>query len=236
MRKYDVIYILAENAANYEELRYSLRSIEKNMSHGDVWFYGGNPKGFVTDRAVRLHQNGRSKWEKVRNTLFAICQDPDVPARFWLFNDDFFIMQRLNSTKAVYNKTLADHYEHVKKIHGGWTSYSRALWYCEQALKAKDLPTLDFAVHVPMLIDKEKALEVLTAFPDCPMFRSLYGNYNQVDGVHMDDVKISDPTKEVDPEAALLSTSNKTFKYGLAGKYIRAAFPDPCKYEAGQNG
>lgn len=236
MRKYDVIYILAEEAADREELRYSLRSIEKNMTHGNVWFYGGVPVGFKPDKYKRLKQSGVSKWEKVRNTLYAICQDPNVPDRFWLFNDDFFIMQRLNSTKAVYNKTLRDHYEKVKAKHGGWTSYSRGLWYCEQALKAKDLPTLDYAVHVPMLIDKDKALETLKAFPDCPMFRSLYGNYNKVDGVHLADVKISDVTKAVDPEAALLSTSNKAFRRGLAGQYIREAFPDPCKYEAGFNG
>lgn len=235
MRKYDVIYIL-KDSGSYEELRYSLRSIEANMTHGDVWFYGGIPKGFVPDHAVRFVQKGMTKWEKVRSTLLAICNNPDVPSRFWLFNDDFYIMQRMTSTKAVYNKTLEEHYKHVESKHNGRTAYSKALRYCEEVLKAKGLPTLDYAVHVPMLIDKDKALETLKEFPSCPMFRSLYGNHHQVDGVHHADVKISDFNKLMDPEAAFLSTSNKSFRIGKIGEQLRATFPDPCKYEAGSNG
>ena len=235
MRKYDVIYILKAGGPS-EELRYSLRSIEANMTHGDVWFYGGIPNGFVPDHAVKFNQAGVTKWEKVRNTLYAICTDESVPARFWLFNDDFYILQRLNSTKPVYNKTLRDHYEHVEKKHGGRTAYSKALRFCEETLLAKGFPTLDYAVHVPMLIDKDKALETLKLFPECPMFRSLYGNYNNVDGIHRTDCKITELNARMEPEAAFLSTSNNSFKLGEVGKQIREAFPDPCKYEAGYNG
>ena len=235
MRKYDVIYILKEGGPS-EELRYSLRSIEANMSHGDVWFYGGIPAGFVPDHAVRFNQVGFTKWDKVRSTLIAICNNEEVPARFWLFNDDFYILQRMTSTKPVYNKTLRDHYEHVEKKHGGRTAYSKALRYCEKVLLEKDCPTLDYAVHVPILIEKEKALETLNAFPDCPMFRSLYGNYNQVEGVHASDVKITDFNKRIDTEAAFLSTSNKSFRFGEVGKQLQKIFPEPCKYEAGFNG
>ena len=235
MRKYDVIYIL-KDGGGAEELRYSLRSIEANMSHGDVWFYGGVPAGFVPDHAVRFNQTGATKWDKVRSTLIAICNNPEVPARFWLFNDDFYIMQRMTSTKPIYNKTLEEHYKHVESKHGGRTAYSKALRYCEEVLKAKGLPTLDYAVHVPMLLDKDKVLETLNAFPDCPMFRSLYGNYNQVEGIHHADVKISDYNKLMDPEAAFLSTSNKSFRLGKVGEQLRGIFPDPCKYEAGFDG
>lgn len=231
MRRYDVIYILKEGSG-FEELRYSLRSIEANMTHGDVWFYGGVPRGFVPDHAVRFHQRGLTKWDRVASTLKAICKDENVPARFWLFNDDFYIMQRMTSTKAIYNESLRCHYESVEKKHGGRTGYSRALRYCEQQLKAKDLPTLDYALHVPMLIDKDKALETLEAFPDCPMFRSLYGNYNRLEGVQMADVKIYDLNKQMDPETAFLSTSDKSFNFGEVGKQLRDIFPEPCKYEA----
>jgi len=235
MRKYDVIYILKEGAGA-EELRYSLRSIEANMTHGDVWFYGGVPEGLVPDHAVRYKQDGFTKWERVRNTLLAICKNPDVPDRFWLFNDDFYIMQRMTSTKPLYNKTLRDHYEHVEKKHGGRTAYSKALRYCEAVLKEKGLPTLDYALHVPMLIDKEKLLETLQAFPDCPMFRSLYGNYCEIGGVHHADVKISDLTARMDPETDYFSTSNKSFRIGEVGKQLRDIFSEPCKYEEGFNG
>lgn len=235
MRKYDVIYIL-KNGGSYEELRYSLRSIEANMTHGDVWFYGATPRGFVPDHAVRFIQKGSTKWEKVRNTLLAICKNENVPNRFWLFNDDFFILQRMTSTKPIYNGTLRDHYERIETRLNGKSAYSKALRYCEEVLQAKDLSTLDYALHVPLLIDKDKALETLTAFPDCPMFRSLYGNYNNIAGVEMADVKISDLKQSIEPEAAFLSTSNKSFTIGKVGKQLRTMFPERCKYEARYHG
>ena len=231
MRKYDVVYVLKEGA-DPSELRYSLRSIEKNMTHGDVWFYGGNPKGFVPDHAVRFVQKGFTKWDKVRSTLMAICKNDDIPDRFWLFNDDFYIMKRMTSTKPYYNKTLKDHYKHVEQKHGGRTAYSKALRYCEEVLKSKGCDTLDYAIHIPILVEKKKLLETLEVFPHCPMYRSLYGNYNKLDGVHHADVKISDLDKAADPDTDYLSTSNKSFRIGKVGEQLREWFPDPCRYEA----
>ena len=42
MKKYDVVYIL-KNDVKPDEIRYSLRSIEQNLEHGNVWFFGGIP-------------------------------------------------------------------------------------------------------------------------------------------------------------------------------------------------
>ena len=64
----DIVYILGDQPS-YEELRYSLRSIEQNFPHGLVWFVGAQPRGFTPDRAVKHIQTGESKWQKIRSSM-----------------------------------------------------------------------------------------------------------------------------------------------------------------------
>ena len=61
-KKIDSVYILKDEF-NCEELRYSLRSVEKNFPHRFVWFVGGQPKGFQPDRAIKHKQVGSTKWD-----------------------------------------------------------------------------------------------------------------------------------------------------------------------------
>ena len=84
MKRYDVVYILRADAKP-DELRYSLRSIEANMTHGKVWFFCGCPDGIVPDEHVRMVQAGLNKWERVRNTLIRVCKTGGVSDKFWLF-------------------------------------------------------------------------------------------------------------------------------------------------------
>ena len=98
-------------------------------------------------------------------------------------------------------------------------------------LTAAGLETKNYAVHMPILINKEKALATLDAFPDCPMFRSLYGNYNRIGGTWMRDVKIAGLDRLPDEESLFISTTDGSFGSGAVGRLIRERFPDPCKYE-----
>ena len=78
---------------------------------------------------------------------------------------------------------------------------------------------------------KEKALKTLDRFPFVPMFRSLYGNMNHINGVDTEDVKIATINREPDPEAELLSTSDNSWLAGKVGAFIRERFPDKSRFE-----
>lgn len=236
MKKYDVIYILKYDVAP-DELRYSLRSIEKNLPHGDVWFVCGQPFGLIPDRTITMRQKGILKWEKARSSMLKVCSNPHVPEKFWLFNDDFFVLKPVESEKPFFGGTLHDHILHVEhRYNDKHTGYTRALRYCELTLSESDLTTFDYALHLPMLIDKQKMLEALETFPDCPMFRSLYGNYASIGGSQHDDVKIVDMTETIPNDCDYVSTSNSSFDRGIVGKQIRSMFPDMCRYEYGYEG
>ena len=230
MRKYDVVYIL-KAGCSAEELRFSLRSIEANMTHGKVWFYCGCPAGITPDEHVPLVQTGLNKWERVRNTMVRVCKNDEITDKFWLFNDDFFVMSRMTRTVPFHRGELRDHIKGIEARHGRPSGYSRRLKICENMLRDAGLTTLDYALHIPILVDRQKGLEALQKFPDCPMFRSLYGNYAGIGGEYHEDVKTVNPDKIIPDGADFFSTSNKSFG-GEVRRQLEERFLEPCRYEA----
>ena len=226
----DIVYIL-RNDIEPQELRYSLRSL-KNFPHGKVWFFGGEPAYLRADGQKYVAQRGDTPWSRVSYTLRQVCEDNDVTEDFWLFNDDFFVMKPLQEYVPRYNGTLMEHVAEVEARHGGHPSaYTAELRQTAKALEAKGYDTKNYACHVPILINREKALKTLNEFPFVPMFRSLYGNQFDIGGVNLPDVKIAVINKEPDHEAELLSTADNSWLVGKIGAYIREQFPEPCRYE-----
>lgn len=225
----DIVYIL-KNGGTFEELRYSLRSLD-NFPHDNVWFYGGNPEGLIPDRQAAFQQDGKNKWEKVRNSLFKVCQNEEISKEFWLFNDDFFCMRPCEGIPPYYDGTLYKRIVAVEQRYRGFSPYSSELRRTVRILEENGLDVKNYAVHMPMLIDREKALVVLDRFSECPMFRSLYGNYWNVGGVEHKDVKIYLQNEEPDPESDWLSTSDLSFRQGAVGEYIRSVFEKAGVYE-----
>lgn len=231
--KYDIVYVLRNDIQdNPEELRYSLRSVARNFPYKKVIFAGGCPPGITPDRHIKIRQQGVTKYEKVSNTIRQICSDPAVTSDFWLFNDDFFIMQKTRNMPYYCDGTLERRIREVKaRCYGATSKYAFELINTAKVLQASGYDSLNYALHVPMLINKKLALETLEEFPGHHMFRSLYGNRNQVGGVLMPDVKLRVLNEEPDPDAALLSTDDLTFQKGRAGEYIRKQFTEPSRWE-----
>lgn len=231
MKKYDVVYILQEDAGS-EELRYSLRSIEKNMTHGKVWFYCGKPEGLHPDEYVAKRQHGFMKWEKAKSSLIEACMNDQITDKFWLFNDDFFVLKRMTSTKPLFDGSMRDHILQIEyRYDNKQTGYTKMLRATEAMLEDAGCSTFNYAIHVPMLIDREGMLETLQMFPSCPMFRCLYGNYQMIGGTGHEDVKIREMDVSIPEGSDFVSTDDDTFAQGKVGKEIRSLFKEKCKYE-----
>lgn len=229
MEQYDVVYILKKDVRP-DELRYSLRSLEKFMEFRRVWFYCGLPEGIVPDRYVEHKQLGASKWERARSSLLEACGNEGLTPSFWLFNDDFYLLQPWTSEEPLHRGQLRDHIASVEARHGGRMSgYTRQLRTCERMLKRAGLTTLDYTLHAPMLIDRKKMIEALEAFPNCPMFRSLYGNYAGIGGAYCEDNKVATVGGKSKPGAAFLSSGDKAFK--SLQPFLEGIFPEPSRFE-----
>ena len=227
--KRDIIYILKDKM-DTDELRYSLRSVEKNFPHRFVWFVGGQPKGFKPDRAIPHKQEGALKWELIRSSMYKAVENEELSDEFFLFNDDFFIMKPVKGEwKNFVDMTLSERIEELKLENPWLNIYGRTLFKAEQELLSLGAPTMNYDVHLPMLFKKS---EVVEAIKQCssPQMRSVYGNVTRSPFKVRPDVKVYDmDTVPEDPD--FLSTNDKVFTDGRVGAYIREKFPTPCKYE-----
>lgn len=231
MTKHDIVYFVKDICVN-EELRYSLRSVEKNFPHNKVWFAGGCPSGLKPDGHMLIVQGDRTKWKNVNKMLKQVCENDEISEDFWLFNDDFFIMKPIDDETPEYNGSLDSLIEYIEGIRdGSVTPYTKQLRNTVSELQKRGLGTLNYAIHVPMLVNRKKALKVFEEFPGCPMFRSLYGNYWKIGGKDVNDVKIWDLFEYPSEEAEMLSSNDATWAHGVIGRFVREKFPDRSRFE-----
>ena len=101
----------------------------------------------------------------------------------------------------------------------------------QEELKKLNKPCMSYELHTPMLLNKVKLLEVLGAFPNTHCTRSLYGNYHEIGGERMDDVKVFSLTQNFNRDSELLSTEDTIFETGEIGRLIREKFTTKSKLE-----
>lgn len=226
----DVVYIL-RNGKN-EELRYSLRSVEKNFPHKRIWFYGGKPDNIEPDVFVPFEQIGKTKWQKVRNTIEAVCKNDNITKDFWLFNDDFFVMKEVKKPVNYYDGTLSGRILQIEsKVFGRQSEYSLMLRHLLKTLQDAGIETpLNYAHHTPMKINRKKMLETLEKYPNEPMFRALYGNINKIGGENMPDVKFYQ-NRQPFPIGTYASTADESWRSEKIGQIIRGKFAYKSRFE-----
>lgn len=232
LKDMDIVYVVKDAAFN-DELRYSLRSVDKNFPHHDVFFYGGKPMYLKPDQQVVLHQIGKTKWDRVRMMLKTIAFDDRITENFVLFNDDFFVMQPVKSLPAYEYGTLESLCERIESRNKGIpTPYTLKLRETIAALEKDGLPAFNFELHVPFVFNRAQLLEVIERYPDIKGSRSLYGNtYLTSFTKHLVDRKIF-KVNDLPPEDAIfISTEDRAFNEGKVGKMIRAKFPDKSRWE-----
>lgn len=199
-----------------------------NFPHGKVWFYGGCPDGLKPDRHVYVKQDQPTKWANIFKMYKMVCNNKEISEDFWLFNDDFFIMKKVKKGPNYYEGDLYKRVVTLEDAHGGITPYSQQLRYTLQELEGMGCETKNYALHVPMLMNREKGKELCNIISG-PMIRCVYGNYFKIGGEDHRDVKI-DRLDRLAKDTEYLSTNDKSFN-GMVGDQIRATFPDKCEYE-----
>lgn len=222
----DYVYLCKEG--DNEELRYSIRSVLKNAPEGIVWLVGGKPDWYVGNH-IHVTQ-GRMAYSNARNILNAIIKSDSISNDFVLMNDDFFVMKPIDEIPVLHGGSLKKKAYMRHEIAPG-AFYTNMLHSTIQSLtrnKIKD--PLDYELHVPMIMNKDKLNSVLK---NNGLWRSLYGNIHNIGGTEQDDVKIygGKPLNlnPVDIEnSVFLSTDDFSFK---EMNFIRESFPDKSIYE-----
>lgn len=222
----DVVYMC--RSGENEELLYSIRSVCKNMKFNNLYIVGGKPDNIKPDFFIKTENEKNTKWNIVNENLRLLSSQPVLTDNFILMNDDFFIMDKVNSIYPMYRCTLEEHYKTLERKNGKKNQYTRILRRCEEKLKSEHLPTLSYELHVPIIFNKYKLGEVLNHF-NYKCTRSMYSNYYKLYGVKIDDVKVND-IDEIPKFNKFLSTRDETFT-GKAKILIKKNFSEKCKYE-----
>jgi hypothetical protein len=179
----DLVYI-CRNGEN-EELRYSIRSAVKNLPHDKIWVVGGKPHWY-TGNYIQVDQE-RNKYSNARKNLRALAGSDEISESFILMNDDFYILNKIDSVPYMHAKTLDEKIRIREDLFTG-NSYNRLLRQTMKGLHRKvNGPILDYELHVPMIMEKKKLLDVLDFMG---LWRSTYGNLFDVGGIEMTDVKV----------------------------------------------
>lgn len=224
---HDIVYFVKESESN-EELRYSLRTLA-NFPHRKVWLYGFCPSWCKPDGFIYVEQDQDNKWHNVGKQIKLAVKNNKISSNFWLFNDDFYIMEKVEKPTNYHNGDLYKRIVTLEDYYKRCTGYSIALRQCAKEVEALSNTSRNYELHVPMLINRKKAQE-LHNIADSYGFRSLYGNYFNIKSKDMRDVKIINPTLKY-KGGPYLSTDDTSFSIGQVGKQIRDAFPDKCIYE-----
>lgn len=214
-------------AGRNEELRYSLRSVEKNFPHDRIVVVGDKPEWLVN---VEFHQGNAQadKWRNVYSNLMLATKR--VPGSWVVMNDDFFVLQPTVELGSWYRGLLVDHLRLIK--------YRRGAWY--RSLVATEKMLLDmgfdrprsYELHLPVEMEAQKLGEVLKLgryMNDLPQWRSLYGNYWGVSAVQHVDVRLG--MHDNVAGYRFVSTNDNVFDKGGVGAQVRAMFKTPSKYE-----
>lgn len=231
MGRFDVVYIY-KRTKDDAELRHSLRTLEKNFPLNRLVICGDPVPGIEPDIRMAVSQYGETKWARARYLIGRIARKENLTEKFWLFNDDFFILEPAgNFPEGWHDGSLPETIREIEKRHGGPTKYSEEMTRTVRFLMERGMPLKNYAVHVPMLLDRAKIIETLQTFPEGGLFRSLYGNQHKTKGPDAPDVKILGKETEIPAGAKIVSTSNDAFSNGIAGQQIRKRFMEKSKWK-----
>ena len=180
----DYVYICRDG--DNEELRYSIRSVEKHMPPGRIWVVGGKPDWYKGNHIPVSQED--SKYDNAIENIRAACESRKISSDFVLMNDDFFAIKPVEKVLTYVSGFM------VEKV-ALYSALSPRSLYTKKLLKTSwrlsklgfELPR-DYELHVPMIMNKSKLLAIINGYPDC-LWRSMYGNVYKVGGIYITDVK-----------------------------------------------
>lgn len=244
----DVVYIIGTGSRwRDNELRFSLRSITKNLSNiGKVFIVGECPDylkniihipaGDIFDPAINADGNIITK-------VLAACEDKRLGETFLFINDDHLIIQPVNIADIpAFHKgsmdTFPDDYWNLNY-------WRKRLRLTKEALLAKNLPCFHFDCHTPILINKHKFKKVAADFDYKTgiglTMKSLYGNsVYGTEGVLLTNQKKTifknyqlEEIKERILDAKFISFNDQGLNDSLKWWLIEQ-FPDKSRYESSE--
>ena len=232
----DVVYPLKKKS-QYEELRYSLRSL-KNIPHGRVFIAGVEvpswAKNVIHIPVERV--DGESRFENAERNWLAACNDVRLSQEFIAMNDDMYFMKPLEYLPYYHDGELEGYMKYREQIGDTHENYLIAMQQTMKLLKEWKIERpLGYTLHLPMVMNKFRRIKLHVMFDyelshgQFLLMKTLYGNLFECGGEQRIDVKYVN--NNFDPDETFLSSNDAAFKYEKLGEFIRSKFPEKSPYE-----
>jgi hypothetical protein len=194
-RMVDIVYLTSNNRSNkyqHEELRYSLRSLEKHVSGiGDVYMIGVKPEWVQNINFIREYDvYKKNKDANIILKVHVACVTPQISSPFLFVNDDHFFTRDIEASKFP-NYHKGDAWLNSKN-----PKYRQRMTNTRTGLVKKGLLLRNYDIHTPILIDKQRFIEIFRLWgwsSESPgiVMKSVYANSAGLLGIEIEDCKLT---------------------------------------------
>lgn len=218
--KYPVVIPYVRTQDGGQELKYTLRSL-KNLTewNGEVFIIGDREDWFRNITHIPNKTRSYSPYEDVENKVLLALRDRRIPDDFIFTNDDIYITR----------KTTIKNWHRGELPKEGKGYHMKAKIATRSFLISKGIENpLDFSVHAPMILNKQKRMEVHKIVKrslrgTALLARTIYGNMF-IDPKDM--VKTKDKKTKTSKLMSGAVISTQYFTDELSDK-----FPEESKFE-----
>ncbi len=240
----DMVYVIGTGSRwNNNELRFSLRSLSKNLKNvGNIFIVGDIPdfiKNCIHVPCTDIFDPAINADGNMTHKLLTVCKRADLSENFLFMNDDFII----NSPIAANKIPWLHKGDMAAQPPSYWVTqfYRHRLKRTFDELKARGMKTMQYDYHAPMLMNKHSFISVMEKFDYASgigyTFRSIYGNSLELHAMpilHQKTVifkyytlaEIKTKSSNINFVGYNDSGLNDSFKWWLIDN-----FPNKCKYE-----
>ena len=194
----DVVYLVGDGSPWHDnELKYSLRSLEKYTIGVDRVFIVGTKPYYLNDNVYHIpfeDDMSLNKERRIMEKLRFICGLPNISDQFLFVNDDHFFnkMVDIRFYPYFYNRNIVESYKDKERM----SIYNESQKNTFLHLSRMGLRTMNFDIHYPIRYDKSLFIEAMNEFdwtvPFAYTVKSIYSNYHQIEGSKIDDCKINE--------------------------------------------
>jgi len=219
---FDIVYPIGKKCAwgNYEELRYSLRSL-KYVSHGTVWIVGVKPDWCVNVKHIPFSDSYVCKDANMISKILRVCCD-GVSDEFIRLSDD-----------QLFLKPYKGGYYYDGLLKNGESAYSHIAQNTKDLLLREGRTIFNFDTHCPQIISKKYADIMLR----CPfgegvgvLVNSFYFNSLGIEPTEVNMLRVKGAQDTYNFDKDFLNYNDSGLTEGLKKK-IMEFLPEKSRYE-----
>lgn len=232
----DVVYVLGnESKHNNNELKFSLRSLEKHCSgFNNIYLIGERP-WWITGIKHYPHKDTQPKAISILNKIKYACKLQTLSDQFLFINDDHFFVKDLDITEMEYQYNNSER-EKILETREKTDGYRMLIENTNKVAINGNY----FDIHKPIIYDKKKFLAMcknytFEKYSTGLLIKTMYCYFNKIKGIESQDYIIREKLGESEireklKDADIFSIHDPAVNKDLIN-FFESNYPNESNYE-----